>query len=81
MNWWDEVWLNEGFASYMEYRGCNSVEPDFGILDYFLLEDFQKAMKVDMLSTAHPLTNNITTPGQIQTIYDTIAYSKASVKE
>ncbi|KAL7638669.1 UNVERIFIED_CONTAM: hypothetical protein RMT77_011241 [Armadillidium vulgare] len=78
MNWWDEVWLNEGFASYMEYRGCNSVEPDFGILDYFLLEDFQKAMKVDMLSTAHPLTNNITTPGQIQTIYDTIAYSKGA---
>jgi len=29
MEWWDDLWLNEGFASYMEYLGVASVHPDW----------------------------------------------------
>lgn len=32
MAWWDGLWLNEGFASYMEYQGTNSVEPDWNMV-------------------------------------------------
>jgi len=39
------LWLNEGFASYMEYIGTNHVEPDTGILDRFVLESMHPTFK------------------------------------
>ena len=32
MKWWDYLWLNEGFASYVEYVGTVKVEPDWGMV-------------------------------------------------
>lgn len=37
MAWWDELWLNEGFASYIEYKGVNAAEPTWNLVIIFML--------------------------------------------
>ena len=37
IKWWDDLWLNEGFASYMEYKGVNASEPDWDIVSFILI--------------------------------------------
>lgn len=32
MEWWDDLWLNEGFASYIEYKGIDHVEPEWDMV-------------------------------------------------
>ena len=41
MRWWTDLWLNEGFASYMEYLGVDAVQPHFKIMDQFVINDLQ----------------------------------------
>jgi len=36
LQWWDDLWLNEGFASYMEYKGVNHAHPDWQIVRMFV---------------------------------------------
>ena len=38
MEWWSELWLNEGFASYFEYHGVNHAEPRFDVFDQVYTE-------------------------------------------
>ena len=70
------LWLNEGFASYMEY-GCTShIEPDTGILDRFVLDSLQYTMENDALHTSHPISVVVHHPDEINEIFDMISYGK-----
>uniref|UniRef100_H2Y900 Aminopeptidase n=1 Tax=Ciona savignyi TaxID=51511 RepID=H2Y900_CIOSA len=75
--WWDELWLNEGFATFIEYIGTDYVEPGFRMMDQFVLYDLHDALTVDALTTSRPIiAENVTTPDDINALFDDISYSK-----
>ncbi|KAJ7417602.1 Aminopeptidase Ey [Pitangus sulphuratus] len=81
LRWWNDLWLNEGFASYVEYLGADSAEPSWNIKDLMVLNEVHEVMATDALATSHPLSfreDEINTPDQISEVFDSIAYSKGA---
>ncbi|XP_070544138.1 glutamyl aminopeptidase-like [Ptychodera flava] len=76
--WWNDLWLNEGFASYLEYHGVNVVHPDWLMHDQFLTSDLFYAMTQDQIVSSHPIIQPLEHPDQINEIFDSITYSKGS---
>ncbi|XP_059570461.1 aminopeptidase N [Alligator mississippiensis] len=81
LRWWNDLWLNEGFASYVEYLGADAAQPTWRIKDLMVLNDVYRVMEVDALASSHPLTfqeDEINTPAQISEVFDSISYSKGA---
>ncbi|XP_053283791.1 aminopeptidase Ey [Pleuronectes platessa] len=82
MKWWNEVWLNEGFANYMAYFAVDAVEPSFKMKDVSVMSDLHTAFEEDALAASHPLTvppGEIQTPHEILSLFDSITYSKGAM--
>ncbi|KAJ3593591.1 hypothetical protein NHX12_005925 [Muraenolepis orangiensis] len=81
LRWWNDLWLNEGFASYVEYLGADHAEPSWEIRDHFVLLDVHKVFAVDALASSHPLSRSedeVNEPTQITEMFNTISYSKGA---
>ncbi|KAG7473239.1 hypothetical protein MATL_G00093590 [Megalops atlanticus] len=81
MKWWNDLWLNEGFATYISYLGVDRVEPSWNIKDLIVLNDIQAVFQVDALASSHPLSSNemdVQTPAVISQLFDSITYSKGA---
>ncbi|NXO41080.1 AMPN Aminopeptidase, partial [Locustella ochotensis] len=81
LRWWNDLWLNEGFASYVQYLGADSAEPSWNIKDLMVLNEVHDVMTTDALASSHPLSfreEEINTPAQISEVFDSIAYSKGA---
>uniref|UniRef100_A0A8C3M2A8 Aminopeptidase n=1 Tax=Geospiza parvula TaxID=87175 RepID=A0A8C3M2A8_GEOPR len=76
MDWWDDLWLNEGFASYFEFLGVNATEPDWKMPEQVLIEDVLPVLKDDSLLSSHPIVANVSSPAEITSVFDGISYSK-----
>ncbi|KAJ8414862.1 hypothetical protein AAFF_G00023850 [Aldrovandia affinis] len=77
MQWWNDLWLNEGFAKFMEFVSVNITNPELQVEDFFLGKCFE-AMEVDALSSSHPVSTPVENPAQIQEMFDDVSYDKGA---
>ena len=77
MQWWDDIWLNEGFATWMSSKPLEASKPEWNVrLDDVL--DTVSALDVDSLANTRPIHQNAETPVEIEGLFDAIAYDKAA---
>jgi tricorn protease interacting factor F2/3 len=76
MKWWDDLWLNEAFATYQAFRAVDHFYPQWQIWDDFLDGDTKSAFEMDMLSSTHPIAVPVHTANEIEEIFDHISYGK-----
>lgn len=50
------MWLNEGFASFVEYLGVEVVEPEMHLMNKFVTTEIHTSMRLDALSNSHPIS-------------------------
>jgi aminopeptidase N len=77
MKWWDDIWLNEGFATWLANKPLATWRPDWRVeLDD--AADTQSALGLDALRTTRPIRFEVKTPEQINEVFDAIAYEKTA---
>ncbi len=78
MRWWTDLWLNEGFASWVEFLAVDHMYPEWQMWTQFAVDEQQRALKLDALQHTHPIEVPVHHPDEIRTIFDTISYSKGA---
>uniref|UniRef100_A0A665W217 Aminopeptidase N-like n=1 Tax=Echeneis naucrates TaxID=173247 RepID=A0A665W217_ECHNA len=82
MKWWNQLFLKEGFATYISCFAVDHVEPSFNMKDSFFASELQAAFEVDSLTSSHPLVppeEDIQRTYDIISLYDIITYSKGAI--
>jgi len=80
MEWWNDIWLNEGFARFAEHHILHELRPEFRCWDKYLKDVYEVAMNCDnTASKTHPVQLEVPSADQLMNIFDTISYAKGSV--
>ncbi len=78
MEWWTHLWLNEGFASYMEYVAVDHLFPKWKVWNQFVFIEHAKGLALDGLANTHPIEVKVQHPAEISEIFDAVSYSKGA---
>lgn len=78
MDFWDGLWLNEGFATWMSWYSCNSFYPEWKVWQTYVIDNLQGALSLDSLRSSHPIEVPVKRADDINQIFDAISYSKGS---
>ena len=79
MRWWDDLWLNESFASVMEYYAVDNAYPEFKIWEGFFTGDALAALRRDCISGVQSVHQEVHDPAEIATLFDpAIVYAKGA---
>ena len=61
MQWWDDIWLNEGFACFMEHHCTDVLLPEYGMWEQYTTDAMAAALRLDSLRSSHPIQVHINT--------------------
>lgn len=78
MKWWDDLWLNEAFATFIAFKAVDRFHPDWHIWDDLIEADTKRALAMDMLSSTHPIVVPVHTPNEVEERFDAIGYGKGA---
>ena len=78
MEWWTQLWLNEGFARFMEFKAVEHIFPEWNIWQQFLYSVQGLAFDRDAMSTTHPVEQTVRHPKEIDAMFDVISYAKGA---
>jgi len=76
MEWWNDLWLNESFATFMATKFVDKFYPEWNLWDQFIEDAMNNAMGLDALKTTHPIDVTVNSPAEIREIFDVISYDK-----
>lgn len=77
MQWWDDLWLNESFANFMEYFAIDAIYPDWNVMLTFAAHEALQAFRRDILPGVQPVAATVRHPDEISTLFDpSIVYAK-----
>ena len=76
MAWWNDLWLNESFASWMGDKAVDHLFPEWQMWTQFLSADTARALELDGLKNSHPIEQEVKNPAEIGELFDAISYSK-----
>ena len=77
MQWWDNIWLNEGFATWMENKPVEAMHPEWNV-DQAVVSGMDGTLNLDAQPTTRAIRAHADTPDEINQMFDGIAYGKAS---
>ncbi|KAJ3603665.1 hypothetical protein NHX12_028409 [Muraenolepis orangiensis] len=77
MSWWNDLWLNEGFATFMQYMSLQQEYPLLEIGNLFLAVRF-RALDKDALNSSHAVSARADTPEQVAEMFDSVSYEKGA---
>jgi len=78
MSWWDDLWLNEGFASWAENWCGDKVYPEYKMWDQFVTNHLSAALRLDALKSSHPIQVPIQHAEEVEQVFDAISYCKGA---
>jgi len=76
MAWWDDLWLNEGFASWTQNFAIDALFPDWEMWTQFVTDAQATAMRLDAMRTSHPIQVPIMHAEEVEEVFDAISYAK-----
>lgn len=78
MEWWTHLWLNEGYASFVEFLCVDHLFPEYDIWTQFVTDMYTRALELDCLDNSHPIEVPVGHPSEIDEIFDEISYNKGA---
>ena len=78
MKWWDDLWLNESFATFTSMLCIDSIYPELNVWNNYFSEEYQWALSEDCLINSHPIEAKVKEADEIEQIFDGISYGKGS---
>ena len=78
MKWWNDLWLNESFATFMAFKVMDHEHPEWDMWGDFLLSETTGAMLGDSLEQSHPIDADVSDPNSVAQIFDEISYGKGA---
>ncbi len=76
MAWWNDLWLNESFASWVGDKAVDWLFPEWEMWTQFVSSDTNSALSLDGLRSSHPIEQEVKDPAEIGQLFDAISYSK-----
>jgi tricorn protease interacting factor F2/3 len=78
MKWWDDLWLNESFATFMDFKSTDRAYPEWKVWQDFVRTSTSGAMGRDSLTRTHPIMAHVRDPEEIEELFDEISYGKGA---